>query len=140
MRITLESDYALRILSALAAHSEIVDAKTLSAETSVTLKFTLKILHKLVCCDLVKSFKGVKGGYSLSVSPEKITLKQVIEEIDGPIAIVRCLESRESCALNQDKTACAYHHIFDTISMDVAKKLASITISDVLNKKFSVKL
>ncbi len=138
MRITLESDYALRILSALAAHNEIVDAKTLADETSVTLHFTLKILHKLVVCNLVKSYKGIKGGYSLNVSAENITLKQVIEHIDGPIAIVRCLEFEENCSLNQDKTACIYHHIFDTISTDVAKKLSSITISDVLNKTFKI--
>ena len=47
MRITLESDYALRIVSALASKNDIVDAKTLSDEVSVTLRFTLKILHKL---------------------------------------------------------------------------------------------
>ena len=82
MRITLESDYALRILSALATHSEIVDAKTLADETSVTINFTLKILRKLVACNLVKSYKGVKGGYSLSIPPQNITLKQVIEQIE----------------------------------------------------------
>lgn len=139
MRITLESDYALRIISAIATHNGIVDAKTLSAETSVTLQFTLKILHKLVSSKLVRSYKGVKGGYSLYKSPKEITLKQVIEQIDGPIAIVRCLESAESCSLNQDKTACIYHHIFDDISLEVAKKLESITIYDVLNKSYNIK-
>ena len=138
MRITLESDYALRIISALAAHEEIVDAKTLANETSVTLNFTLKILHKLVKCDFVKSYKGVNGGYRLLLPPDKITLKQVIEKIDGPIVIARCLESAETCSLNQDKTACIYHHIFDTISIDVAKKLAGITIADVLNKNYKI--
>ena len=138
MRITLESDYALRILSALATHSEIVDAKTLADETSVTINFTLKILRKLVACNLVKSYKGVKGGYSLSIPPQNITLKQVIEQIDGPIAIVRCLESAETCSLNSDKATCIYHHIFDTISLDVAKKLGGITILDVLNKTYKI--
>ncbi len=139
MRITLESDYALRILSALATHEEKVDAKTLSDEISVTLRFTLKILHKLVQNDFVKSYKGVQGGYKLNVPPEKITLKDVIELIDGPIAISRCLESNESCSMNPDKTACIYHHIFDTISMDVAKKLEGITIYDVLNRNYVLK-
>ncbi len=139
MRITLESDYALRIISALAKHDGIVDAKTLSEETSVTLQFTLKILHKLVKCDLVKSFKGIRGGYALRVSPDKITLKHVIENIDGPIAMIRCLENSESCALNREKTECIYHHIFDTISLDVARKLAGITISDVINRTYSIK-
>ena len=139
MRITLESDYALRIISALAKHNGVVDAKTLSEETSVTLQFTLKILHKLVKGELVKSFKGIRGGYSLLLAPEEITLKRVIEEIDGPIAMVKCLESSEACALNQEKTACIYHHIFDTISLDVARKLQGITIQDVLNRNYSIK-
>ncbi len=138
MRITLESDYALRILSAIAHHNEVVDAKTLADETSVTQKFALKILHKLVHGELVSSYKGVGGGYKLRVPANEITLKRVIELIDGPIAIVRCLESESGCALNQDKTACAYHHIFDTISCDVAKKLEGITISDVLKKTYTI--
>ena len=139
MRITLESDYALRIISALASRKEVVDAKTLSDETSVTLRFTLKILHKLVQGNMVKSYKGVNGGYTLASSPEEITLKDVIELIDGPIAIVRCLDNGESCSMNTDKTACIYHHIFDFISYDVATKLGKITISDVLNRKYSLK-
>ena len=135
MRITLESDYALRIISALARENEIIDAKALSDEVSVTQRFTLKILHKLVSGEFVKSFKGVNGGYKLNVSPKKITLKDVIELIDGPIAISRCLESNESCSMISDKTSCIYHHIFDKISIDVANKLAGITIDDVINKK-----
>ena len=135
MRITLESDYALRIVSALATRNEIIDAKTLSDEVSVTQRFTLKILHKLVSGDLVKSYKGVNGGYKLNASADKITLKNVIELIDGPIAISRCLESNESCSMISDKTSCIYHHIFDKISLDVAKKLDAITISDVIGKK-----
>lgn len=135
MRITLESDYALRIVSALAAKNEIIDAKTLSDEVSVTQRFTLKILHKLVSGDLVKSYKGVNGGYKLNASADEITLKKVIELIDGPIAISRCLESNESCSMISDKTSCIYHHIFDKISLDVANKLNAITIGDVIGKK-----
>lgn len=138
MRITLESDYALRIISALATHNEKVDAKTLSDEISVSQRFTLKILHKLVQSNLVKSYKGVKGGYKLNVSPESITLKTVIELIDGPIAISRCLDSSECCSMNPDKTACVYHHIFDTISLDVAKKLQGITISDIISRNYKL--
>ena len=138
MRITLESDYALRIITSLATHDSVVDAKTLAEETSVTQRFTLKILHKLVQADLVNSYKGVNGGYKLAKSPDDITLKQVIELIDGPIMMVRCLEKAETCALNKDKTACIYHHIFDTISLDLARKLSAITISDVLNKNYKI--
>ena len=138
MRITLESDYALRIISALAIHNEVVDAKTISDETSVTLRFTLKILHKLVQGKLVRSFKGVNGGYVLAVPTSELTLKTVIELIDGPIAIARCIESEGGCALNHDKAACTYHHIFDSLSFDLARKLDKITISDVINKTYKI--
>ena len=138
MRITLESDYALRIISALASQDSVLDAKTLSELTSVTQRFTLKILHKLVIGNIVTSYKGVNGGYKLKIPSEKITLKDVIELIDGPIAIVRCLDIGQVCSLNSDKTACIYHHIFDKISLDVAKKLEAITISDVINKRYKI--
>ena len=138
MRITLESDYALRIVSALANKNGVVDANTLSSETSVTPRFTLKILHKLVQGDLVSSYKGVNGGYKLKYSPEEISLKKVIELIDGPIAIMRCLDSSEQCSMTSDKTACIYHRIFDKISIELATKLQKITIADVLNKTYEI--
>lgn len=138
MRITLESDYALRIVTALADAGELIDAKTLSETTQVTLRFTLKILRKLVQGDFVSSVKGAKGGYKLKRSSEEITLRSVIEHIDGPIVIARCLDSEGICSLNRDKTACIYHHIFDKISTDVAEKLGAITIKDVLSKNFSL--
>ena len=139
MRITHESDYALRILTVMAEYGDIRDAKTISADTSVTLRFTLKILHKLVVADLVESYKGVRGGYKLKKAPEVISLKDVIELIDGPIAIARCVDTAEECSLNCDKTSCVYHHIFDTISIDLAKKLSKISILDVINKNYSLK-
>ena len=67
-----------------------------------------------------------------------ITLKKVIELIDGPIAIVRCLGNGEVCSMNSDKTACAYHHIFDKISFELAAKLENITISDVLSMRYNI--
>ena len=139
MRITLESDYALRIITAMAMRDGVTDAKTLADETSVTLRFTLKILHKLVQGEIVQSFKGVNGGYKLKLKPEDITLKLVIEHIDGPIAIARCLDSAECCSLNHDKSACVYHHIFDVISFELAAKLENITIRDVIDKNYSLR-
>lgn len=138
MRITLESDYALRIVDSLARHSDVVDAKTLSSDTSVTLRFTLKILHKLVLGKFVKSYKGVGGGYKLLLSPSEITLRDIIELIDGPIFISRCLENQEMCSMIKDKSMCEYHHIFDHISFELSKKLGEITIADVIERKYKL--
>ncbi len=134
MRITQESDYALRIITTMALHGDIIDAGTISEQTSVTQRFALKILHKLVKGEIISSYKGAKGGYKLAKAPDEITLKSVIELIDGPIAIARCVDSAEECSLKCDKTACVYHHIFDSISSDIAKKLDNITIFDMMNR------
>ena len=138
MRITLESDYALRIVTILGEQNEKMDAKTLSEKTSVTPRFTLKILHKLAVGNIVKSYKGANGGYILSVPTSELTLKTIIELIDGPIAIARCIESKEGCALKHDKAACTYHHIFDSLSLDLSRKLDRITIADVINKTYNI--
>ena len=134
MRITQESDYALRIVTAMAVRDGVTDAGSISTETSVSQRFALKILHKLVMGGIISSFKGAKGGYKLAKDASEITLRQVIELIDGPIAIARCVDDGESCSLNCDKAACIYHHIFDNISLELAKKLEQIRISDVLSK------
>lgn len=134
MRITQESDYALQILTALAVKGRLTDAGTIAAETAVPPRFALKILHKLVQGGLVTSYKGAHGGYRLSVLPAEITLRQVIELIEGPIALTRCLEDTGACALNSDKAACVYHHIFDRISLELASKLEGITVGDVLHQ------
>ncbi len=138
MRITLESDYALRIITALASRENLIDAKSLADETQVTLRFALKILRKLVKGGLVTSFKGVRGGYNLAISADKITLRNIIELIDGPIFISRCLDSDGICSLNLDKTACIYHQIFDKISFDLASKLEGITIQDIINRNYKL--
>ena len=138
MRITLESDYALRIITSLAEARGIVDAKNLAESTSVTPRFALKILHKLVQGGFVESHKGARGGYTLKVKPEEITLKGVIELIDGPISIARCLGDNETCSMNHNKAECIFHHIFDKISFDVAKKLDAITLADIISRTYSI--
>ena len=74
MHITLESDYAVRIVSCLAKNGGRMDARSIAEETGVTLRFSLKILRKLVTGGLVNSYKGTKGGYELGRSPSEISL------------------------------------------------------------------
>ena len=83
MRITQEADYALRIVALLASHDSLVDANTIADEAGITQRFALKILRKLAIGDVVVSQKGANGGYRLAKSPKEITLKEIIELIDG---------------------------------------------------------
>ena len=83
MHITQETDYAIRIVYCLANARGRKDARSISEEMGVTLRFSLKILHKLVQNGIVKSYKGSKGGYELARPAAEINMKQVIETVNG---------------------------------------------------------
>ena len=126
MHITLESDYAVRIVWCLAKKNSRLDAKSISDDTGVTLRFALKILRKLVSGGLVKSFKGTQGGYELAKNASEITLNDVIETVEGKYVLSRCLSESYNC--NRGMSGhCQFQRIFDDISSDVTKKLNAYT-------------
>lgn len=133
MYITLETDYAVRIVNALAKNNVRMDAKTLSAATGVTLRFSLKILRKLVACEVVRSYKGSQGGYELARPAEKITLGEVVEIVEGPISISRCVGAEDFCCSRvQDgeggeSEPCRFNETYAEIAKLVRERLYAVT-------------
>lgn len=132
MHITLEADYAVRIVYCLAQSGRRLDAKTISQGTGVTLRFALKILRKLVGAGIVKSFKGTQGGYEIARALEEITLKDVIETVEGPYALSRCVADEFVCS-NPNGPRCKFNEVFADISDTVNQKLESIRFSDMVD-------
>jgi len=131
MRITKETDYALRIVRCIASHDTLVDAKTISAEIAVPLRFTLKILQKLASGGVIASKKGSKGGYFIEKAPSEITMLQIFETIEGPIVIARCGQDERMCSSDGNKCSCFYSRVFDEINVLISEKLKSITLEDI---------
>lgn len=127
MHITLESDYAVRIVSCLAKSGGRMDAKQIAGETGVTLRFSLKILRKLVTGGLVRSYKGTKGGYELGRPASLISLCDVIETVEGPYALSRCLgETGYECTRGGDGAQCPFRQVYAEISEMVRKRLDEV--------------
>ena len=137
MKITQEADYALRMMCLLAKESAagntIVGAATLAEGVAVPTRFGLKILHKLSEVDLVKTSRGASGGYSLSVDPKTLTVRRVIEAIDGPIEINRCLSETHVCLNNPNKDCCRLHHVFEELNRQLTERLDRITVAMVVD-------
>lgn len=131
MRLTQEADYALRIVYILAKKNATLDAKTISQEACVPERFTVKILRKLVLCNIVSSKKGSAGGYMLTDSADKLTMRRVVEAIEGSLEISRCLGGDYECSRNYDKRGCTFHLIFEKLNHELAEKLERITIGEV---------
>lgn len=127
MHMTLEADYAVRIVERLTLLKDRQDAKTISEKTQVPLRFALKILRKLVSEGIVKSYKGTHGGYMLAKKPAEISLRQVIEAVEGPYMISRCLQDEYAC----DHAQCNFHRIYEEVSELVRTKLDAYTFDKI---------
>ncbi len=132
MKINMETDYAFRIMRALARREGVTDASTVAENAAVPQRFTLKILGKLVSSGLVVSKKGANGGYALSRPADKITLLDILEAIEGPIVISKCLGDDFVCRHDGggDHCDCFFNRVFDEINITIANKLKSVTVAD----------
>ncbi len=135
MRISQETDYAIRVVLYLSqlGYGEIVGAKTIAEHEAISLRFLLKLLRKLIKTGIIHSHRGIKGGYSLAKPPEKINLKEVIEAIDGPIYINRCLYEPEYC--NKQYTAhCKAHQALSNVNKLLAAELERLNFQSILKQ------
>jgi Rrf2 family protein len=124
MHITLETDYAIRIIDLLAKNAggscSHAAAKTISERTGVPHRYALKILRKLVTGEVVRSYKGSRGGYELLRAPSEISLCDVVEIMEGEYVFSRCLENDYNCTSGCE---CGYQKVFGDISKLVRDKL-----------------
>lgn len=127
MHMTLEADYAVRIVELLTRLGDKTDARTISERTQIPQRFCLKILHRLVTDGIVRSYKGAKGGYQLAKPAQEITLREVIESVEGPYMLNRCQSSAYTCT-HKD---CRFHTIYREISDLVRQKLDSYTFAAI---------
>ena len=135
MHITLETDYAVRIAYCLACQQVRMDAKAISEATGVTLRFSLKILRKLVASGLVRSYKGTHGGYELARCAEEMTLYDVLETVEGPYAFSRCIAPDFECTRkSSDCIPCKFQKIYCDISKTVQAQLRAVHFSDLIDK------
>lgn len=136
MRITQESDYGLRVALYLSklGYGKRIEAKSIAKNENVPLRFLLKLLRKLTHSGIIKSYRGVNGGYALNLMPEEITLMSIIKAIDGPIYLNRCLYDPGHCTANRNGH-CYIHNSLLRVQNRLIKELESINFKDILENK-----
>ncbi len=135
MQINQATDYAFRAALFLAARDGIsrADAHTIAREEKIPMRYLLKIMPVLIKAGIVKSYRGIGGGYALNGDPGCITLLDILEAVEGPIALNRCLLDPSLCS-KEGPPHCKIHQALHAIQQRLEVDLRSYTLKDLLDQ------
>ncbi|MEN6384853.1 MAG: Rrf2 family transcriptional regulator [Phycisphaerales bacterium] len=128
--IRRNTDYAMRLMAGLTKNhtKQLVSARILAEEYAVSYDLTCKLLQKLSAAKLVKSTMGAGGGFELALPPEKISLFNIIEAIQGDICLNRCVPNPKSCP---NSSTCGISKRLIDLQGYIDEYLKKITLGDL---------
>lgn len=127
MRLTRQGDYAVRVMLDLASQPAGVPIRRaqIQARQDVPAAYLAKIVQALARADLVRTLAGAHGGVMLNAPAEAITLLQVIEAVEGPIRLNRCVEAPGACPRDR---FCPVHPVWVRLQALLTRELSDVTI------------
>lgn len=131
MEITRQADYALRTVYYLAQIGEGQRASTslIAKEKKIPHSFLAKIISQLSVSRIIYTLRGAKGGVSIARSPDKITMLEVVEAIDGKLKMNDCVINPESCPFGKN---CPLHEVWCKAQVQLMNTLRSTTFADLV--------
>jgi len=120
-------DYALQLLIALSKCSkdEYLSLRTFSQESNISFLFLQRIARSLKDAGMIDASRGVHGGYFLTKEADRISLKELIEAVDGPFGITSCTRGKDC----PRRGKCPARKVFDEVNKKIEKILASTSIT-----------
>lgn len=112
MKLTKSTDFALRILIYLAKQKNFSTMPVISKKLDIPYNHLTKLVQNLSKSSLIHTKKGKTGGVQLLMPAKEISLKKVIDLIDGPTILSDCQKTPELCTLSKDcKLKTVFHHL-----------------------------
>ena len=137
LRISKLTDYATVLMAELARQpGDCLPARKLAEQTHLELPTVSKVLKKLGHAGLVRSVRGVKGGYRLAYDAHNVSVAAVVRAMEGPIALTEC--SLES-GLCPHETNCRLRGNWQSIGVAVEAALEALSVAD-LNRPASPRI
>jgi Rrf2 family iron-sulfur cluster assembly transcriptional regulator len=128
--INRDVDYAARALVFMArANKPTVSVAQMQEQVGVSGPFLRKTMQKLHRAGIVHAVKGKGGGFAMARNPENITLKHLMEVLQGPLKLNDCLFDKKLCRLH---AACALRHRLADIESRLEAEVAGVTVKDLI--------
>lgn len=130
MELTRKGEYAIRGIVFLATQpaDQVCLLSDIAAAVDVPQTFLAKIFQQFSKIGLVKSYRGTGGGFLLGRAPEKITLLEVVEAVEGPIIPNRCVVTPGEC---ERDASCNVHPVWKRVQLQVRDVLSSVSLKDL---------
>ena len=134
MQLTREGDYGIRSVLYLARqpYKKISFVTEISEQYKIPRSFLAKILQKLVKAKIVRSYRGVKGGFSLARQAKDISVLDVLEAIEGKMAMNLCLSDKKKCDFSR---GCPVHSVWDNVQSKVIEVLKKSNFEELSRHK-----
>lgn len=136
MKLSRLADYAIRAVVHLASKEDSEERRATISEIAKAQKipqsFLAKVMQSLTRGGLVIAQRGKTGGFSLAREGSKITVRNIIEAVEGPIIFNRCLVRPGSCEID---TFCGSHFVWIEAQEAIVKVLESHTAADMAKKQ-----
>jgi Rrf2 family protein len=128
MQITRQADYALRAVLHLAQLEPEQRAATskIAKEQKIPPSFLAKIISQLSIAGIISTSRGARGGVSLARAPEDISILEVVEAIDGPIALNPCTLNPNTCIFSED---CVLRPVWCEVQADLVQRLGDTSFA-----------
>ncbi len=134
MQVTREGDYGIRSVLYLARQpfKKVSYVNEISEEYKIPRSFLAKILQKLVKGKIVRSYRGVKGGFSLAKPARDITVLEVLEAIEGKLTMNLCLGDKKKCSFSRH---CPSHVLWLNVQSKVVDALKKANFEELARQK-----
>jgi Rrf2 family protein len=132
MKFSTKARYGTRAMLDLALHygRDPVPLKDIASRQGISDRYLENIMRDLVSAGLLQSRRGQRGGFNLARLPREIKLSQIIQVMEGSIALVTCVEDPKTC---NRVDICAAHEIWEKLKNEMVEILDSITLEDMVN-------
>jgi Rrf2 family protein len=139
LRINRQTDYAVRVLLALAKHGEQarLSSTEIQQEMLIPKAFMSRIVAQLSREGLINTFPGRDGGLMLPRPASQITLKDVVEAFEGPILLSACLQVKgeDDCPFQVN---CPVRPKWGRVQVAMLREMAAITFEDLANESLGI--
>jgi Rrf2 family iron-responsive transcriptional regulator len=139
LKINRQTDYAVRVVLALAKHGEgtRLSSAEIQREMLIPKSFMTRIVAQLAHHGLINTFPGRDGGLTLPRPAANITLKDVVEVFEGPILLSECMQVKgeNDCPF---QTHCPVRSKWSRVQVAMMREMASITFEDLVKETLGV--